>query len=409
MGDVASKIEPILVVENKTNRTGITFKINSEGVGANASLIPSYVGNNFFEALKKYVKDKHIDELSFSKYQKLNDKGVTEYVPASIPVTYAGFKNYLDSNNSLNNFEGIWTDPDGFYTLGVVKTHDDQRYKYYGFVIESRKRNWKAGEIKMKLTDLISDETAFGKYKMGSKVSVGVTWKVERGVISSLNSPMNLQLVFIKTYPKRIDDQESYSGAGSGWAITENGIFVTNAHVVKNARKIYVGFKDSAVEARVLIVDKRTDLALIKMKPQEKKYSPIPVDFRSNVANGTRVTVIGYPLVFTLGDNPRVTEGMINAQSGIKKDVTRYQISAPIQSGSSGGPVISQKGNVIGIAVSKLADPKTQVVNFAIKSSYLGSLLEQVGVKTKHSDERSMTSKDIFTKYKGSVLPVWTK
>ena len=128
------------------------------------------------------------------------------------------------------------------------------------------------------------------------------------------------------------------------------------------------------------------------------------------VANGVAITVIGYPLAFELGDDPRVTDGIVSAQSGYEKDPTRYQISAPIQPGNSGGPVLGPEGSVIGVAVSVLSGSDVQNVNFAVKNAYLKLLLESAGVRYRTLDGgRRLTPSEIYAKYGKSVLPVWAE
>jgi S1-C subfamily serine protease len=111
-----------------------------------------------------------------------------------------------------------------------------------------------------------------------------------------------------------------------------------------------------------------------------------------------------------LGDDPRLTEGSLSAQSGIAKDVTKYQMSVPIQHGNSGGPVIDEMGQAVGVAVSSYGDPEAQVVNFAVKSTYLISLMDQVGLaSSKASGDNTLSTAAVFAKYKKSVLPIWTR
>jgi S1-C subfamily serine protease len=98
---------------------------------------------------------------------------------------------------------------------------------------------------------------------------------------------------------------------------------------------------------------------------------------------GDKVFTIGYPAHFLMGDNPKYTEGVVNATSGLQDDPTVFQVSVEIQPGNSGGPLFNEKGEVVGITSSSL-DPKAAVeafgtlpqnVNYAIKSTYISALL----------------------------------
>jgi len=98
---------------------------------------------------------------------------------------------------------------------------------------------------------------------------------------------------------------------------------------------------------------------------------------------GDKVFTIGYPAHVLMGNNPKYTEGVVNATSGLQDDPTVFQISVQIQPGNSGGPLFNSIGEVIGITQSSL-DPKVAIgtfgtlpqnVNYAIKSSYISTLL----------------------------------
>lgn len=407
-GDARCGIEPVLVQETGTDRSGIFYKTTCIGIGSNRALGPGYLATAFFKALSKYTAANDIVELKFQKFKELHDKGIAQLMPASIPVTYAGFKHYIDTHPDRNSHEGIWSDRDGRYTIGIVRVTDDPRFKYYGFIIESSGKHWKPGEIRLKFFDLVDNDVTVGKYLGGSKVAVGVTWSIKENYIEAINSTG--KDLFIKVYPKQGENVAGkFTGVGTGWAVTSDGVFATAAHVVVGAREVFVGFKESAKPARVLIMDERTDLALVQVDSSKDKYVPIPVASHSDMVNGDKLVAIGYPLAFNLGDDPRLTEGSVSAQSGFAKDVTRYQMSVPIQPGNSGGPVIDEKGRAIGVAVSSLEGSGTQVINFAVKSTYLMSLMDQVGVATtKPGSETTFTAKEIFLKYRKSILPVWT-
>ena len=89
---------------------------------------------------------------------------------------------------------------------------------------------------------------------------------------------------------------------------------------------------------------------------------------------GEEVFVLGYPLTSTMGEEIKLTTGVISSKTGFQGDVSIYQISAPIQPGNSGGPLFDSKGNVIGIVSAKHQGAEN--VGYAIKTSYLRNLME---------------------------------
>lgn len=396
--------------EGGGGRTGITFHIvtRASNRGSPASS-PGYVADMFISALAKRRQQMEIETARFEKYTILKDSAVADTIGDSIPSTYQGFVQYLDGKKDLRKFEGIWTDPDGNYTLGMIYDPRDPRHKYKAFVIESRRQNWNPGEIKLKLNDLAENGVAIGPYRYGNKADLAITWAVQPGLLTALTDK---KLVLFMIYPDAYGGESTegeISGVGTGWAVSADGHFVTNAHVVEGAKKIYVGFREgNPKRARVVAIDSRIDLAVLKIAKPDRRYTPMPLSIARAVPNGTAITVIGYPLAFTLGDDPRVTDGIISAQSGYEKDVTRYQISAPIQPGNSGGPVVGPDGRVAAVVVSGLRG-NTQNVNFAIKMAYLRTLLDGAGVGYNTAANASMSPAQIFQAYRGSILPVWTE
>jgi S1-C subfamily serine protease len=98
---------------------------------------------------------------------------------------------------------------------------------------------------------------------------------------------------------------------------------------------------------------------------------------------GQTVATIGFPNVEIQGFSPKVTRGEISSQNGAGDDPRSWQVSVPVQPGNSGGPLLDENGNLIGIVVSKLGIKAAMVtgdmpqnVNYAVKSAYALALLE---------------------------------
>ncbi|MDM0015771.1 serine protease [Variovorax sp. J22P168] len=167
---------------------------------------------------------------------------------------------------------------------------------------------------------------------------------------------------------------------GSGFAVTDKYL-VTNAHVVNGCKSINV---DDRGVAKVRAIDKTNDLALLETVSQ-----PGVARLRDGrLRQGEPVTVLGFPFAGILGDGPQVTAGNVTALSGMGSDTRFIQISAAVQPGNSGGPVLDQSGNVIGVVVSKLGlkfaavtGDLPQNLNFAISLDALRGFLNANGVK----------------------------
>jgi len=140
---------------------------------------------------------------------------------------------------------------------------------------------------------------------------------------------------------------------GAGVIATADGLVLTNHHVVQECDEISVRDADERrTVARVVGEDVANDLALLKA---ERRF-PKAANFRREppLQAGESVTVVGFPLASLLGFEPNVAFGYISAVGGLRGDASRFQISAPIHKGNSGGPILDQSGRVIGVVTSKL-------------------------------------------------------
>lgn len=178
---------------------------------------------------------------------------------------------------------------------------------------------------------------------------------------------------------------EGEEWSGSGFAL-KNGYIVTNFHVIDGASSIIVKgiHGDFSVSYPVSVVgaDKNNDLALLKISdPNFKGFGNIPYLISSSSAEvGEEIFVLGYPLTSTMGDEIKLTTGVISSKTGFQGDVSLYQISAPIQPGNSGGPLFDRKGNIVGVVSAKHAGAEN--VGYAIKASYLRNLIDSYASQT---------------------------
>jgi S1-C subfamily serine protease len=175
------------------------------------------------------------------------------------------------------------------------------------------------------------------------------------------------------------------ASSGTGFFVSSDGHVLTNHHVVEGCGAIQVNRVGSLAEpAKLLASDGKNDLALLKtsLKPES-----VP-GFRNWVRIGETVSVFGFPLSSLLATTGNFTVGNVTASAGLQDDTRMYQISAPVQPGNSGGPLVDENGNVIGVIVSKLnalfamelTKDIPQNVNFAIKSTIAQNFLESNGM-----------------------------
>ena len=172
-------------------------------------------------------------------------------------------------------------------------------------------------------------------------------------------------------------------GTGTGFVITSSGIVMTNHHVIEGCADVHVtGAGLDSAPSLVLADNPADDLALVKM-PQGSDAVAV---FRggSAVRPGDPVVVVGYPYHGLLSSEVKVTTGTISAASGIGDDPREFQLTAPVQPGNSGGPLLDMNGNIAGVIVAKLdalliaaeMDDIPQNINFAIKGRIAVDFLE---------------------------------
>ncbi len=189
-------------------------------------------------------------------------------------------------------------------------------------------------------------------------------WNVTYNAQCTLDSP-----------PEINKPNESDALSGTGVAISSDGIIVTNQHVIDGSTKILVrgvnGDFSKAYLCEVLQEDKQNDLALLKITDSLfTKIDSIPFVIYDKSKNiGSSVFCLGYPLKATIGDQLKLSNGIISSKSGYEGDISSYQLTIAVQPGNSGAPLFDDSGFLVGIINTKHSDAEN--VSFAKKSTFL--------------------------------------
>ena len=158
-------------------------------------------------------------------------------------------------------------------------------------------------------------------------------------------------------------------GLGTGFLVGDDGLFITNYHVIQEAAKLKVKPLDApeVTDVSLIAVDPASDLALMRIAPPQG-MKPLKLGSDLQMEVGDRVFVMGNPL----GMSGTFTDGMV---SGLRplEGVGMLQISAPISPGSSGGPVMNERGEVIGVATMMVMGG--QNLNMAVPVRYLRPMM----------------------------------
>lgn len=200
-----------------------------------------------------------------------------------------------------------------------------------------------------------------------------------------------------------------YASSGSAFSVSGDGVFVTNFHVVDhcvaNAIRPQVLIGDAWENAAVIAQSQSDDLALLRISSR-RNFPFLKIASRP-VRLGESTYVFGYPLAGLLSDSGNFTLGTVSALNGLRSDPRSLQISAPVQPGNSGGPMVDDEGGLLGVVTSKLDAARVaqttgdipQNVNFAIKSSVLVRLLDASRVPFERaSPSRKLTAPEIADK-----------
>jgi S1-C subfamily serine protease len=205
-------------------------------------------------------------------------------------------------------------------------------------------------------------------------------------------------------------DGDSRGRSGTGFFVSRDGAVLTNSHVVSGLTSITVRVGGVPFAATKIREDVQNDLALLRI---EHRSTPLPFRDHPKVRSGDAVIAIGYPLSSLLSNEQHVTTGTVNALAGIGDDVRFMQISAQLQPGNSGGPILDETGSVVGVAVGKLDEIKTAVatgnlpqnVNFAIKESVVAAFLDAVGIVVPPTtSDRRLSVPDISDSARDSIV-----
>ena len=176
------------------------------------------------------------------------------------------------------------------------------------------------------------------------------------------------------------NDKPSKQSTGTAFAVSREGHALTNHHVINGCTEVKIAGRDGT--AKVITSDSVNDLALLQLPGKTKDIASLNPDL-GKLRQGEDIIVFGYPLEWALSSGGNLTPGTISALTGLGNNTNQIQMTAPIQPGSSGSPVMDKKGNVVGMVSMKLSDSKMakatgsvgQNVNFAVNGQTVKAFL----------------------------------
>jgi serine protease Do len=195
--------------------------------------------------------------------------------------------------------------------------------------------------------------------------------KVERLDQSNTNLKRSINAIQSEKGKPVVD---KYSVSATGFAITSDGLIATNYHVIRDANAVSVQNADGTTfKAQVLYTEPQHDIAILKIVDKSFQHlGTVPYTFkRAESAIAEDISTYGYPDGYSA-----YLRGSLSSLFGQNGDTLHYKVTIPINFGNSGGPLMDNKGNVIGITDSKEAAIEGQ--HFAIKSKYLLDAIKNI-------------------------------
>jgi serine protease Do len=163
------------------------------------------------------------------------------------------------------------------------------------------------------------------------------------------HAPPKLDTTKEEPAPKHLETRTRSSG--TGFFVNGDGLIVTNAHVVEGCGGIRtIADSGASADAAVIARDTSNDLAVLRTPLRPAKTAL----FRTMLRLGEGIEAFGFPLAPLLSTSGNFTQGSVTALAGVGDDSRYLQISAPVQPGNSGGPLLDQSGNVVGVVSAKL-------------------------------------------------------
>ena len=317
------------------------------------------VAQDYIEAAKWYLKAAEQDVLAAEYNLGLcfhDGRGVTR----SYPEAVKWFRKAADQGDAAAEYDL------GFMYEGGQGVPQDrvEAYKWYNLAAQNETNA-------IRNRDLLSRSMTPLQIAEGQRLSRELVVRKTSGPASQADSQ---NAALIGTLPRF---------AGAGFFVTEDGYLLTCWHTVENAARIAVRTKAGTFPATLVKADKVNDVALLQAAG---KFDALPVGSSRALKAGAPVFTVGFPVIDWLGFAPEPTKGRISALTGMQDDPRQFQISLAVRPGNVGGPLVDQRGNVVGMVEGPLADnasfepdaANSQDAHFAMKSSLANALLESL-------------------------------
>ena len=320
-------------------------------------------------------------------------------------TTESDLDRLIDEQQLTHPVEGVWSVlSDRAYRLGIVQ--GERTGEFVVIVFEAPgdglySELWEAGMVKARLSSTTTAGSFVIRYRMGNHEELNGVARMENGTLRlSLrddSEKIDVELAKLRPSISLADNAEPETirsdptsdsvvrGSGTGFVVHPSGLVLTANHVVEDATTIEVACSGQpSHRAVVRSSSASTDLALLELADEFEAETFLGLAQQRAPSLGDEVFTVGCPLVGLLGDDPKYTDGTISALSGPGGDASFLQISVPVQPGNSGGPLVNEQGEVVGVVIATASAPVffqvsgtiPQNINWAVRGLYAAALFE---------------------------------
>ncbi len=334
-------------------------------------------GTYTFGPNTEWAGDKHVGEY---KNNKRNGQGT---------YTHSNGDKYVgEYKNDMMSGQGTYTFANGNKYVGEF---DNDAYNGQGTFTYANGDKY-VGELKN------NKRNGQGTFTYANGEEWEGFWRDDEFLYADQNTPKEPKK---KSIANNIDPDEILNAAsGTGFYVSNEGHIITNHHVINGCSEIKVHAEGKSTTATILAKDASNDLALLKIPnrpPHVFAFSnenPYPLQ---------NIIVAGFPFGDAVSSSLKFTTGVISSLAGIGNNYSQMQIDAALQPGNSGGPIIDELGNIVGIAVAKLDVDKVyedfgvipENTNFAIKGSIAKILLQSFNVPLKVPNKNEIPKSEL--------------
>ena len=277
-------------------------------------------------------------------------------------------------NDQFNGL-GTYTFSDGTSEEGIWEDGDFQYEKNNTFIPSNAYKSGNSWKCNSGFTKS-GNSCVKNVYIPPNAYASGSGWKCNSGFTKRNNSCIQ----------NPVEDQVYSAASGSGFAVTSDGYVITNYHVIKGCTDVYIHDKGNSILSTIVTFDPNNDIALLKGNFKPKNFYPLS---RESTKLLTEVYVAGHPFGRDISTSVKVTRGIVSSLTGVANNFSNLQIDASLQPGNSGGPIMNDKGNVIGVAVAKLDldiivedyGVVPENVNFGVKANVVINIMESENIK----------------------------